>query len=86
MYFEGEEIISASYLRDIKAEGAVLCIKKYNERSVIFGGTSNKVTIVDWMNGEVKFKLNTSQFGICDIVCGDYLLGLGASDSTIRLW
>lgn len=52
--------MSASYLRDIKTEGAVLCIKKYNERSIIFGGTSNKVSVVDWMNGEIKLKLNTS--------------------------
>ncbi|CAD8171432.1 unnamed protein product [Paramecium pentaurelia] len=86
LYFEGEEIVSASYLRDIKTEGAVLCVKKYSERSIIFGGTSNKVSVVDWMNGEIKLKLNTSQFGICDIICSDYLLGLGASDSTIRLW
>jgi len=52
--FENEEIISAHYLRELRADGAVLCIKKVNERCIISGGTSNKVTIIDWINGEIK--------------------------------
>lgn len=47
-------------MREIQAEGAVLCMKKINERNLIYGGTSNKVCIVDWHTGDVKSKFNTS--------------------------
>lgn len=72
LQFKGEEIESASYLRELRADGAVLCIKKLNERCIISGGTANKVSVIDWISGEVKQRLNTSQFGICDILANEH--------------
>ena len=87
MQFETGRATGCKYLRDIKADGAVLCIKTFKERNIIYGGTGNKVTVIDWVSSEIKKKMNTSQFGICElIITNDYIIGLGASDSTIRVW
>jgi len=57
------------------------------DRLVAYGGTNNKVSMMDWFTGEIKRKFQTSQFGICELLLRDSLLiGLGGSDSAIRVW
>lgn len=60
LQFENEEIVSANYVREMRSDGAVICMKKVNERLLVYGGTANKVNIVDWVSGEIKRKLSTS--------------------------
>jgi hypothetical protein len=45
------------------------------------------VILLDWSTGEIKKKMNTSQFGVCEFVLGTkYILGIGLSDYSLRLW
>jgi WD40 repeat protein len=80
-------VVGCNYKYDLQAEGAVLCIKSIGERSVLYSGTGNKVVLLDWSNGEIKKKLSTSQFGVCEFVLGvKYIVGVGLSDNSLRLW
>lgn len=50
----------AKYVREIKCDSAILCLSKIGERQAAYGGTGNKVILIDWHTAEIKRRLNTS--------------------------
>jgi WD40 repeat protein len=87
LVYEGTRVVGCNYKYDLKAEGAVLCLKTTGDRLVTYSGTGNKLVVLDWSTGEIKRKMNTSHFGVCEFIQSSRcIVGVGLSDYSLRLW
>ena len=43
LQYEGSRVTGCNYKYDIKAEGAVLCVKSMGDKQILYSGTGNKL-------------------------------------------
>lgn len=86
LQYHGKVVVGCVFASQVESDGPILCIEKLSDETVVFGGTSNKVFVCDFRTGRIERSIHGSQFGICELLVNGWVLGLGGSDSTLRLW